>query len=111
MCMQEALEELTAGSTGTLTEIERAVARSPAEEAWALWENVGAQGLDNWYPLPSWCIAADSSGAFDRTERNYSHSSLLKSYLAAVEDDAVENEYSLWLRGMFERLGGAGPRR
>ena len=90
---------------------ERAFERSPAEDAWALWESMGAQGLDNWYPLPRWCISPGGSGATDRTERDYSHSSLLKSYLAVVEDEAGGNEYSHWLRGMFERLGGASPRR
>lgn len=84
-------------------------AETASEELSVLWEKVGAQGLDTWYPLPRWCVAPDSSGA-DGTERSsyrdYGCSALLKSYLADLEGHSEGNEYTTWLKQMFERLEG-----
>lgn len=38
------------------------------------------------------------------THRDYGCSALLKSYLADLEGHAEGNEYTTWLRQMFERL-------
>lgn len=103
-------------STDSSTDERGRDVESASEELWVLWERVGAQGLDTWYPLPSWCVAPDSSRANETerssTHRDYGCSALLKSYLADLEDSAEGNEYTTWLRQMFNRLeGGARNRR
>lgn len=103
MCMQALDFPSNAAEQGQAVE-------PASEEQRVLWERVGAQGLDTWYPLPGWCVAPDSSTANETespsTHRDYGCSALLKSYLAALGDDAEGNEYTAWLRQMFERLEG-----
>ena len=72
------------------------------EEVLALWEEVGAGGLDIWVELPAAYAVPDGSDG--DPGRSYDYSSLVGDYLATLEREEAHEGYCAWLNYALTRL-------
>ena len=75
---------------------EKGSVRQEAEGPLTPWKEVGSRGLDTWFELPAGYAIGDGFGS--EAGGKYNYLSLLKDYLAALEDETAHEGHHAWLK-------------
>ncbi len=65
------------------------------------WKEAVSRGLDTWFELPAGYAIADGFGS--EAGGKYNYLSLVKDYLAALEDETAHEGHHAWLKRELAR--------